>query len=132
MPQVKIISPQRNPYTINTNATTWGQLKQELGRELSDIDKMTVVLSTNKNSLDHNDAELPTTDYKLYFTPKAIKAGGTNLVAVLEGLKEKFSTAIDDLIEDINDGDYDDDSIEEDDEEDADQLELRKIQGGLR
>lgn len=72
---IKIISTQRNPMSINSSATTWGELRSELMSEISDIDKMTVVVSTTKNSLDHEAAQLPEGEFKLFLSPKAIKAG---------------------------------------------------------
>jgi len=65
-----------------------------------------------------------------------------SITAVLERLKEKFSSAIDEIISEIEDdelrpinGDddfFDDDYDEEDDEdEDEDVRELRRIQQGL-
>lgn len=75
MPSFKIVSPQGAPFTIQTNATTWGSFKSELSSRVSNLDNMTVVVKSTKNSLDHVEATLPTTDDVLYITAKAIKAG---------------------------------------------------------
>lgn len=75
MRSIKIISTQRNPMTISSAATTWGELRSELSSEIGDLDKMTVVVSTTKNSLDHEAAQLPDGEFKLFLSPKAIKAG---------------------------------------------------------
>lgn len=77
MPRVRIVTTEVTPFEINTNATTWGELRSELSESLHNINNMTVVLSTNKSTLDLDDAVLPTEEnYKLYISPKAIKQGG--------------------------------------------------------
>lgn len=109
MATVRVITTEVSPFSLETTASTWGELKRELRNRLSNIDNMTVVLSTTKATLDLDDAALPQgVDYKIYFSPKAIKQGNANIniKGVLEALRDNFESMIEELIEEIEDGVY--------------------------
>lgn len=77
---IKLISTELSrPHTMTSSATTWGELKDEIESQgiLSNLDSMVAVLSTTKTTLDLPSALLPTgiSEYKIYFSQKAIKAG---------------------------------------------------------
>ena len=131
MPNFKIISPQGQPFTVITNATTWGQLKSELSNRINGLDNMLAVVKSNKNNMEHPEAALPNHDDTIFLSSKAIKAGQIDIVAVLNRLREKFNDAFDDVIEAVEDGDMGDpEEIGYDmgETEDPDMAEYRRIQ----
>jgi len=75
MPNFKIISPQGQPFTVTTNATTWGQLKSELSGRINGLDNMLAVIKSTKNNMENPEAALPTSDDVIFLSGKAIKAG---------------------------------------------------------
>lgn len=94
---------------VNSSAATWGSLKEQLSRQFGDINNMRAVIRETKVDLVSDDSILPEGNFTLLLTPRQIKAGTTrvDVVAVLEGVKERFSQAIDEIIEEVEDGDYD-------------------------
>lgn len=91
---------------ITTEAQTWGQLKDSLRADFGDLEKMRAVVRETRNDLTSDDAVLPNENFTLLLTPKQIKAGAVDIVAVLVDVKERFSESIDDIISGIEDGDY--------------------------
>lgn len=105
--EIKVLSSTRSGVkTIYSEATTWGQLKDGLD-EFGDLTKLSAVIKETKNSLQVDEAVLPEGAFTLYLSPKQIKAGNTREVQILEDLKSKFCDAVDEIIENIEDGEYD-------------------------
>lgn len=106
--EIKIISSTRQGVkTLNSEVETWGQLKDSL-HDYGNLSSMTAVVKETRNSLQVDEARLPEGDFTLYLSPKQIKAGTNDRsVAILESLKDKLSEAIDEIILEIEDGDYD-------------------------
>ena len=105
--KIIVVSTTRTaPKELYSSATTWGQL-QEVLTEFGNVGSMRAVVKETKSDLVSKDAVLPEGDFTLFLTPKQIKAGfGTNIVSVLEALKTKFNDSIDELIEEIEDGEH--------------------------
>ena len=61
-------------YAHETQATTWGVLKQELS-EVFDFNSLNATENITKRDLTVDAAELPTTDFILFLRPKATKSG---------------------------------------------------------
>lgn len=126
MRQIKIVSASKGSKTLQSSATSWGQLKDAISSDYPDIDKMNVVIKETKTALVLDESVLPEGDFQIFLAPKNIKAGGLSRVEVLTKLREKLSDAIDELIDEIEeDEDNDDDDFEDDD----DQRLLSKISG---
>ncbi len=126
MRQIKIVSASKGSKTLQSSATSWGQLKDAISSDYPDIDKMNVVIKETKTALVLDESVLPEGDFQIFLAPKNIKAGGLSRVEVLKKLREKLSDAIDELIDEIEeDEDNDDDDFEDDD----DQRLLSKISG---
>ena len=103
--KITVISTTRTtPKELYSEATTWGQLQESLS-EFGNVASMRAVVKETKNDLTSSQAELPSGDFTLFLTPKTIKAG-TDLVAVLEALKDKWVNAIDEVIDEIEEGEY--------------------------
>lgn len=92
-----------------SEATTWGGLKDFLRKDFDNLDKMRAVIRETRNDLTSDDAMLPLDSFTILLNPKEIKAGANkvDVVAVLEGVRDRFSEAIDEIIYDVNSGAYD-------------------------
>lgn len=119
---VVISTTKSKPKEFQSEATKWGQLLDVLSPDYGDLSKMRVVVKESKVTLESPEAELPLTDFKLYMSPKEIKAGAHDLQAVLESLKAKFTKAFEDIIAEVEDGDFDTEDEDEDAEEEDDSL----------
>lgn len=60
---------------IMTSATTWGQLKIELGDLITGDMKATV--QATKVELNNSEAQLPEGDFVIFCTPNKVKSGGS-------------------------------------------------------
>lgn len=111
MRKILVISTTRStPKEVWSDARTWGELKDALVQDYGDVSKMRAVVKETKVDLAANEAELPSGDFTLFLSPKQIKAGNNvDIVNVLQALKDRWNTSIDEIIEDIEDGDYDED-----------------------
>ena len=61
-------------YAHETQATTWGALKQELS-DVFDFNSLNATENITKRDLTVDAAELPTTDFILFLRPKTTKSG---------------------------------------------------------
>jgi len=59
---------------IETSATTWGQLKEEVS-EFYDMDNLQATENVNRTDLVHDTAVLPTSDFRLFLRPIKTKSG---------------------------------------------------------
>lgn len=75
MRKVKIVTTLGVAGEFSTNITTFGELKVLLRERNIDISNMNVIVGETLNSLTHDDAVLPTTDFKLFISPAKTKAG---------------------------------------------------------
>lgn len=96
-----------NPKEYTTEATTWGQLKEVVSRDFGTIDKMKAVIKETRATLEREDALLPEDDCTIFLTQAQIKAGTVDVVSMLAALKEEYSTAIDEVIDRVQAGEFD-------------------------
>lgn len=61
--------------TINTAASTWGQLKGELSSQGIDVSGMRAMVQQTKVNLENDNAVLPENNFTLFLTPGKIKSG---------------------------------------------------------
>ncbi|ALN97166.1 hypothetical protein [Flavobacterium phage FpV4] len=61
---------------LETEATTWGELKSLIKREGYDLDKLHATENINKTDLVNDAAVLPTGDFTVFMRPKQVKSGG--------------------------------------------------------
>lgn len=115
---IRIISSTRTGVkNISSSVETWGQLKDSIS-DFGDLSKMTAVVKETRVTLDNNEALLPEGTFTVYLSPKQIKAGSGNSVEIITALRDKLNSAFDELIEEIEDGNFDDDDDDDDLEED--------------
>lgn len=96
-----------NPREYQTEATTWGQLKDLISPDFGNVEGMKAVVKETRGNLERNDAVLPEEDFTLFLTPGKIKAGAVDVVQMLSALKEEFNAAIDEVIDRTQNGDFD-------------------------
>lgn len=129
---ITIASTTRStPVRITSEATTWGQLKDSLRNDFRDLEQMRAVVRETRNDLASDDAVLPTGDFSILMSPKQIKAGGLDVKAILRDLAERFTDSVEEIIVDIEDGDYVDESTTTNVAADATLMsELKKLKEG--
>lgn len=94
---------------IETDVTTWGELKKLVSDFNSDTMKATE--GTTKTTLESNEAVLPTGDFKVFLTPSKIKAGGE--VRYTPTQIKELRTKLDNVFSDLLDEDSNEDAQEE-------------------
>jgi hypothetical protein len=74
---ITIISPQGDERVeLHSNATTWGELKQEINQEGTfNADNSTAMIRGLRTNLESNTAALPEEPFSVFLTPSKIKSG---------------------------------------------------------
>lgn len=66
-------------FEVNTDATTWGDLKRALSSQVNKIDSMKAVVSHNSSTLEADEALLPDSpsdgDLTIFLSPMEVKSG---------------------------------------------------------
>lgn len=76
MRKVTVVSTRENVRKeINSDATTWGQLKTEIERQGVSTGDMKAMIRENKNNLENDGASLPSGEFTLFLTPGKVKSG---------------------------------------------------------
>lgn len=105
--KIIVVSTTRTtPKVLNSEAETWGELQDALASDFGNVSSLRAVVKETKNDLTSSEAVLPEGDFTLFLAPKQIKAGGTDIKAILETLKERWNEAIDEIIDGIEEGEY--------------------------
>lgn len=105
---VKILTPKSDSWkSIETNAETWGELKNHMENEGISADGLKGMIKESKQSLEVEGAELPNGSFMLYLFPMKIKSG-IDLGLFLEDFKNQLSGAIQEMEDRFEDGRYED------------------------
>lgn len=90
--------------TIQSEASTWGQLKDALSHDFGDVHNMRAVIRESRTDLVSDDAVLPDGAFTVLLTPKQIKAGAkdVDVIRVLEAVKELFSNGLDEIMDEVS------------------------------
>lgn len=107
MKLVKVASSRWNePREYETNATTWGELKEELGDQIFNHEgsPMKSILrgqDGTRNTLVDNDTLLPQGDFAILLVPQKVKSGDKIVYspAVFKDMKSKLNKILDFLID---------------------------------
>lgn len=106
--KISIFSTKTNVLTnVESDASTWGALKSQISSMF--VEEMVATVVETKNQLVSNDAILPEGDFKLVLTPAKTKSGAQEIIDVASAiavLKDKFNTAFEELLQEIEDGDH--------------------------
>lgn len=74
MRKVTVVSTQANERNeINSDATTWGALRNEISHLMTG--EMKVTVRETRVDLSHEEAELPTGDFTIFLFPSKVKSG---------------------------------------------------------
>lgn len=73
--KVTIITTSGSKSTVNTSASTWGELRSDLGRAGIESNGMKALIKESKLTLDVADAQLPGEDFTLFLFPGKVKSG---------------------------------------------------------
>lgn len=104
---VKVASSRWNePREYETDATTWGELKEELGSQILNYEgsPMKAILrgqDGTRNTLVDNDTLLPQGDFAILLVPQKVKSGEKIVYgpAVFKDMKSKLNKILDFLID---------------------------------
>lgn len=129
--KIVVFSTKTNKSSIvMSDATTWGQLKDELSSVLNE--EMVATIVETKNQLVSNDALLPEGEFKLVLTPAKTKSGGEiiDIASVFAEFREKVDAAFEEVLQSIENGDHSSTSLSSS-EDDELRREADKIRKGL-
>lgn len=106
MRNIRVISSQTNSAkTIQSSATNWGDLKNELANHFSGVSDMKAIVRDTRVTLESSDAVLPTGDFTIILSMKKIASGSdsdTNTTryrdAILREMRTKLNNIFDDLL----------------------------------
>lgn len=114
MRKINVSTPGSNlQQSIESNARTWGQLKEELSQNGINTDGMKGVTEETRNTLESSDAVLPEGEFTVHLFTAKIKSGnGIDMAQLMSDLQAKLNDAFNELIEDIENGVYGNGSVE--------------------
>jgi hypothetical protein len=86
---IEVISTRGQEISLQTTATTWGALKEELRSHYKDIDELKAVVGRLKVTLEHKDALIPEGDFLLALMPYKSKSGAVAKKAAKKAAPKK-------------------------------------------
>jgi len=90
MRKIKIYSTATGIAVVDSNATNWGQLKNELTNKGYSVSNMTAVENKNNSNLELDEAVLPDGEFVLMLAPKKTKSGGLSYSEIRLKIKQAF------------------------------------------
>lgn len=93
---------------IETEATTWSELKSDMNDAGISTDSMKGVVRETKVSLEANDAQIPGGNFTVMLFTGKIKSGFDN-AQMMRDLRDSIETVYNEIIDNIDDGQYGDD-----------------------
>jgi hypothetical protein len=90
MRKIKIYSTATGIAVVDSNATNWGQLKNELNDKGYSVSNMTAVENKNNSNLELDEAVLPDGEFVLMLAPKKTKSGGLSYSEIRLQIKQAF------------------------------------------
>ncbi len=106
---VKVSTPAADGMReIQTEATTWGELKSDLLDAGISTDGMKGVVRETKVSLEASDAQLPDTDFTVMLFTGKIKSGFDH-AEMMRALRDNIENAYNEVIDSIEVGEFGDD-----------------------
>ena len=90
MRKIKIYSTATGIAVVESSATNWGQLKNELTDKGYSVSNMTAVENKNNSNLELDEANLPDGEFVLMLAPKKTKSGGLSYSEIRLKIKQAF------------------------------------------
>jgi len=90
MRKIKIYSTATGIAVVESSATNWGQLKNELADKGYSVSNMTAVENKNNSNLELDEANLPDGEFVLMLAPKKTKSGGLSYSEIRLKIKQAF------------------------------------------
>jgi hypothetical protein len=90
MRKIKIYSTATGIAVVDSDATNWGQLKNELTNKGYSVSNMTAVENKNNSNLELDEAVLPDGEFVLMLAPKKTKSGGLSYSEIRQQIKQAF------------------------------------------
>lgn len=117
------IQSKNKKETFNSSATTWGDLRTELDNRNLLESTLKYTMIPGKVTLEASAAELFNGDLTIIATPVSVKSGAVNIVELMGSLRQKINDAFDELIDEVENGEYGD----PDENTDQSLAELRRL-----
>jgi hypothetical protein len=131
MRTIRVISTQADSaISIESNATTWSQLKEELGARFSGVSDMKAIVRETRVTLESPEAQLPEGNFTIILSMKKIASGVRYSISQLREIRTKLNNVFADLLGDV--ASEEEEEVEEEDvnalqaEERAEIEELRR------
>lgn len=103
---VKVSTPAADGLReIQTEATTWAELKSDMEDAGISTSGMKGVVRETKVSLEAGDAQIPTSNFTVMLFTGKIKSGFDN-AQMMRDLRDSIENAYNEIIENIDDGQY--------------------------
>lgn len=126
MRNITVLSTTKGePVKLTSEASTWGQLKDALQRDFSQVDSMRATIKGLMTDLVASEAHLPEGDFVLYLTPQKIKGGGGSFKAIAIAYAEAQIKAWEYFLEAIEEEGEEEDPLEDEEEDDEEDEESR-------
>lgn len=125
MRTIRVISSQSDrAKSVESAATTWGELQSDLSSHISDIGNMKAIVRETRVSLESPEAQLPEGNFTVILSMKKIASGNNNNgTRYTDSQIRELRTKLQNLFEDVLAGNVADNSnLSEDEEDDLDQL----------
>jgi hypothetical protein len=107
---IKVSTPgSDNLIEVNSDATTWGELKDVLNSRDISTDGMKGIIRETKITLESDEAQLPDDNFTLFLFTAKVKSG-LDTAEMLRDLRNRMDEAFDEMIDDLKEGVYGDDS----------------------
>lgn len=125
MRTIRVISSQSDrAKSVESAATTWGQLQSDLSSHISDIGNMKAIVRETRVSLESPEAQLPEGNFTVILSMKKIASGSNdNGTRYTDSQIRELRTKLQNLFEDVLAGNVaTNTTLSEDEEDDLDQL----------
>jgi gas vesicle protein len=100
MRTIRVISPQStSARTFESEATSWGDLREELSETYSGISDMKAIVRENRNTLESDSASLPEGNFTIILSMKKIASG--NHTRYTDSQIKELRTKLLNLLEDV-------------------------------
>lgn len=116
---------------VNTAATNWSELKSDLQDAGIATDGMKGVVRETKVSLEANDAQIPEGNFTVMLFTGKIKSGAFDHAQMMRDLRDSMENAYNEVIENIDDGEYGGDDEERSAPSNSLEAERRKLEREL-